>query len=922
LNMSEDIVLEIDHNNVWTDKGSRKHNHVPYHLLRDDGRDVPVIDGVARIDEIREMDSWVNWGEKVPVRRIYLDHPSVTPKVSTEYYKAGFQTFEQAVPYKSRVRADLEADGVWPLDTHGEWRKLNALTYDIEYIENKDWLTLIGYGTFDCEIKSSVDLKNEQFDFDMRFPKMCKIDQDMAQDSTEEKEILQKFVDRVEPAHLIIGQNITIYDNWMLHEKLKQYSAFQDFVKTRMDVHAGFFRGRKESHVTEILPLNFDTLLAARFLFKNMSEIGYGLKRLAIEFGLSPPDRVYERDFGGFGNWSLQNPKCLKYNQDDIYETYGLFAKEAQAILIQMFVSGLSFQDVVAGSNGRMGDHMCLVRGNKRIINPPMMHPALASRGLYAHFNGELKTKKEIFEYFNKHWSENEKSYGCTEECVKKLPKVEDSDDEEMTAHRMTDKIARIVKYGDEMPEWVEFYPMLVDYVSVGGKTDLAVSINTPFHNVFKPDVAAQYPTILKAKNITSDVIRLSRKGERVDGYCWFRRIKFKHVLELFEWKPAKDFGYSDGEGYFIGYQNRGQNGLLADALTGVIKVVGSYKKREGWKEAYEKSLKPMRNALTHGVLLNLHGTCQQFNIAGCAIPTLGQEIADNMIKYLQENGWLLLEADTDGAEFVAIKADVKPMDHYVRKIEQWWKEKLNGYPLSFDVDFFKHKVYIGMKNYVSIVEDKTTKQDVVQLKGNSLHALDKPPIAEKIMKRLMLQILPTAMTQGQFVSGVLSQSAHIVKDEFSHVNKKDLVIITSIKPPAEYNNEKNAKRARVIEEITHRVFTFPTKLEFYVCKERLPGLDSEKTEAEPIAYMWPCDVVDEIGKTIDEEWYKSMVFAYIDTAFGFEKVSTKGGLRSISSFSEQTEGSTDNSESILPRAIDHTDPPKPKVSKKQQSLF
>src|SRR5208282_4681203 len=85
-----------------------------------------------------------------------------------------------------------------------------------------------------------------------------------------------------------------------------------------------------------------------------------------------PTRRIYERDFSGFGNWDNDNPLCLAYNNHDIQETYGLFKLQAQAILINMFISGLNFQDVVSGSNGRLADHLCLIRGYNKVINPPM----------------------------------------------------------------------------------------------------------------------------------------------------------------------------------------------------------------------------------------------------------------------------------------------------------------------------------------------------------------------------------------------------------------------------------------------------------------------------------------------------------------------------------------------------------------------
>src|ERR1700680_3573906 len=114
------------------------------------------------------------------------------------------------------------------------------------------------------------------------------------------------------------------------------------------------------------------------------------------------------------------------------------------------------------------------------------------------------------------------------------------------------------------MPQYVTYYPLLyspysrkdqskdqskVCYVAVGGKNISPTEPMVPLHGTTKADTVGKYPSIVQAKNITSDVVQLSLKGQKVDGYCWFRTIYSKQILDLFEWKPASEFAYSAGHG-------------------------------------------------------------------------------------------------------------------------------------------------------------------------------------------------------------------------------------------------------------------------------------------------------------------------------------------------------------------------------------
>jgi hypothetical protein len=907
------MILSFSHEHIWTTDEPLLTNHLPYFLIEDKNEAIPILNDVTNISDNFEMDSWVNWNNKVKARRVYVTHPKVTPVVSTAYYRLGYTTWEQSVPYLTRLTADLEAEGKWPFNTNGNWEKVKCLIYDIETIREKDSIPCTGLGEFEFEIKSSYNLDNEDFKLETKFDDKLKVTQLLADNrSTEYQDTFIPLVKKFQENHFIIGHNILEWDNIQIYDRLKAFGDFRSFIRERTYEHEFFQRGKHAKRMLTIYPLSFDTLHTARFIWRGESEVGYGLKQLAQKFKIpvcelnendfvkwdKPTKRIYSDDFGGFGNWSNTNNLCLLYNNHDIQETYGIFKLQLNAILISMFISGLNFEDVVSGSNGRLADHLSLVRGYNKIINPPMQRPNKVAAALYGHFKGELKTKKEIFDFFRDH--------KCTWDCIPvvKTDKLEieideDEEDEEesaddtdgMTPGETHEKLLRVVKYGEEMPEYVTYYPFLYSpyskkeqrkdpkkraYIAVGGKTVDPTEPMEPRHDVWKGDTNAQYPSITKSKNIVSDTVKLSRKNEKIDGWCWFRRIYHKNILDLFEWKHANEFSYSDGEGYFIGYQNRGREGLVNKALTGIIKAVQEYKKKPGWDEAYQKTLKPMRNALTHGVMLALDATCQQYNIAGCAIPTVGQEITTDMNAHLEKNGWKILESDTDGTEFRKVQESAPDFDNLVGDIEKSWSEKLH-FPVVFDREHSKHKLFITHKNYVTVKDN-----DEAKLTGNTLHSRKKPKIAEKCMKKLMLDVLPVVDTKQQLVGKIQERAYPIVKENMKNVDESDLVMVQFVKPSNSYDSGIYQEWSLAIQEVTKTSITDPgTAIEFVVCEERLPGVHGPKTLSTPLSYMWP----REFAKTIDKEWYEDFTFSYFDTAFGFEKVSTKMQIKPLFGF-------------------------------------
>lgn len=911
------------------DKEPIEHKHRPYFLCK--GVDIPKLDNkIIDIGPVEEYDSWVNWGEKVPVRKVYLSHPRYTPAISNMYYKKGYENYENAVPYIQRVISDFCAQGKWPLNTNNDTVILNCLIYDFELVNG--FVNCCGIGEFKIGVTSSMNLDEEKFDISFTlYDKEPKVTQLLANNINEELDnIILPLIRIMKRSHILIGHNIISFDNQELLDRLREYKSnkeIKEFINKYTYSHKAFYRGRISNSV-EIYPISFDTLLASKFLFKDFAEGQYGLKVLSPALGIDVTGydnrsndfdkRILERDFGGFGNWDNNNPLCLQYNKDDIYETFGIFTKMYKEILTYMFITGMPFQDVVSGSNTKIADYMSLIRCYNKKICPPVLEPIKVARALMYHFKGETPGKEQIFEFFRNH--------ECNQKCLtgfkapdnlERLDEAEDIpediiENEEDIKHfdNMINKLYRCVRYGREMPDYVEYYPLLLDYLSVGGLVyQPKVSIQ-PLHNVFKADVSAQYPSILKAKNIVCDTVRLCKPGEKPDGWCWFRSIGNTSILDKFEWKYA-DEEYVDKKDeypkqYFIGYKQKGEEGVITKALTGIMEMTAKYKKIPEWQDVYQRTLKPLRNAMTHGILLALEATSMQYNICGTAIPTFGQIISNVMVKEYTNNGWMLLEADTDGAEFIKIKDDAKDFESIIKDVEEYWFKELN-YPISFDIELHEHKLYLAHKNYVTIKNNK------VKLTGATLHASDKPNIAENTMKKLMMQILPISNTKEEFLNNVRKYASKILNEQFKEISIKDLVMISSVKPVDEYTSTNFKLRAQAIEKVLNRVITFPTKIEFLVCKKVLPDVPANKTSSDPISYMWPREIVESQNLEIDYNWYKDMVYSYIDSCFGLEKSSSRHAIKSLVGFDDASA----DSQTI----IQHIEIPK-KIKPKQTRLF
>ncbi|MHB8153842.1 MAG: hypothetical protein ACYDG3_12415 [Bacillati bacterium] len=232
-----------------------------------------------------------------------------------------------------------------------------------------------------------------------------------------------------------------------------------------------------------------------------------------------------------------------------------------------------------------------------------------------------------------------------------------------------------------------------------------------------------------------------------------------------------------------------------------------------------------------------------------------------------------------DGTEFRRYNPKAGDFDRLVKDVEAFWLKRI-GHPILFDREHSKHKLFIAHKNYITIKDD-----DTVKLTGNTLHSADKPKIYERCIKRIVSEILPNVNTTDEMIALVLKRTSQIVNEEFKNITDDDLMIIGKVAPSETYSNNINATRTIALEKLLNTKITFPTKMEFIVCVERLPETTGTKSATDPICYMYPRHLIEELGKTKDLPWYKDMVFTNIDTIFGFDKVSTRTPTSSIFAF-------------------------------------
>ena len=180
---------------------------------------------ITRIGDIEEYTSAVKFTkdtrEKLQVRKIYVRHPSLVPKISDtlfqRYYRFGIELYQFDIPYRNLVMlesASTNQPEKYIFNTGGNIETLKVLTYDIENLATGE-ICIIGYSSFDIKIQSSFDIDKEDSSFtviDAPIWQDIEVKQIIAKPEDEAAALLE-FVKIIDEHDMISGHNIMTYDN-------------------------------------------------------------------------------------------------------------------------------------------------------------------------------------------------------------------------------------------------------------------------------------------------------------------------------------------------------------------------------------------------------------------------------------------------------------------------------------------------------------------------------------------------------------------------------------------------------------------------------------------------------------------------------------------------------------------------------------
>jgi len=842
---------------------------------------------------------------KVETYESYLV-PDVSDYIFSEF---GIPTAEHDIPYVNRALVDLAAlDDFWLLDTKGDEERLDVLVYDIEianYGKNQigtQSIDIIGYSDFDISFESNKDLDNEDFSFNITdMPDKwdsLEIKQLVSSNEDEELDNFVVFLKEIMSHDIIAGHNILNFDNVEIYNRVEylknrylnrlsfdEKNLFTDFLTKYARKERIFNFGSIQGSVN-IYPTSFDTYYAVRKFFPNLDS--YGLKYLAPFFGIKIEDRTYLNH-----EEIALNEKTFKYNRDDIAEQNGITLLLLQQALPLAFLTGLPLEILLPAGTTKIWDHMAMIRSAKyKKIFPATCKVSTVSKQLLNNF-GLNKTRKSKNEIFNE--ARNKKNKDNLKEAL------------------------RVIKYGDEMPDWVEYPYVNLDYHFPGGKTIKPSEVDSDFlvwWDVIVADVGAMYPTILRAENIGADTVRLAKRGDKPDDYVWIKKIPERFLDE-------EDVSYIEKgtNGYMIGIKKSKEEGMVNLAMKGILKMIFNIKRdlavlksRNTDKEQINRmqmiynALKGIRNAGTHGIMTAPNVSCRQFNLwAGAAITTKGQEILDDVLGRLNENGIRVVYGDTDGIyvacskrapwevyEILGVKKDgvdlfdydlITPPDKVLEVIEECnkiWRERLNYDEFELEPERHTAMLFVKHKNY--LVWDIEDNNLVMKTKGNNFKASDKAELAVKTLEKIMYNVLKNHLSwddEDEERERVKKSIRDITKTIVSSLNLdevdlSDLIMTQTVSPPSSYAKNKDGsmnifgQRSAALENIVGKI-NMSTKYRFVVTKSPLPGIDNPtKSSIKPIQYMYPVDYLSDTND-IDIEWYREMVKNYIKGAFGLE---------------------------------------------------
>ncbi|MCX6662678.1 MAG: DNA polymerase elongation subunit (family B), partial [Euryarchaeota archaeon] len=634
---------------------------------------------------------------------------------------------------------------------------------------------------------------------------------------------LLAFCKLAKDADIISGHNIVGFDNvhvhgrinWLLKNKSDQLSVeekktFQNFVGLYCREDKSFHFGIMGAEIVQVYPSSFDTYLAARKFYPWLDD--FRLKTLAPFLNVLVENRVYLAP-----SEIKLDDRTMTYNKQDVQEQIGVTLNLISQALPLSFTTCMPFDMLLSSGAVNMWDHMALLRGvaHKKII-PPICRVKSVSQVLVKDFGGQT-TKDEIIRLAKKRREQLSKDF------------------------------VRVLKYGEEMPDWVEYPQVIykeqqsdddedvVNYHMPGGMTikpdKEANSHFIPWYHVVVADVGAMYPTILKAMNIGADTVKLAKKNESPDAWVWLKKLpdEFFKDRDVLWRKITPEDSYAD-KGYMIGVRIDTNPGVVNCAMTGIMNMIAKIKRE--LKDAKTKarnveltrlkmmyqSMKGARNAGTHGILAAPTVTGRQFNLWGAAaITTKGQMILADTLDYLNNENIRVVYGDTDGIymgcsrsvgnipEFSkALGALLSPEDDKwitkpevalaaIKQCNLKWQKELK-YP-DFELEAEQHDgmIFVKHKNYL-IFDAKNGKIEMTT-KGNNFKGSDKANIARKVLAEIMMTVLKENPSwekeddaRAAVKNSIKNKTREIVSRlDLSNVDLNDLTLVQAVQPEKRY---------------------------------------------------------------------------------------------------------------------------------------
>ncbi len=792
---------------------------------------------IEEIGEIEKYKSFWDFNQTRNIFKVYTKKSYFVPEVSDYlFFNYGLFTGEHDIPYHQRALVDLAANNnLWLFDTNGKKKDLKVLVYDIETTQFEEGkknipIDIIGHSDFNVVFESEKNLQNEEFSFDIIGCPSHWEDMDIKQiishDVDEEIENLSSFCKIAMEYDIISGHNILGFDNINIYERInwilkfhqetistEKRKTFQDYVNKYSRLDKSFHFGIR-SEVVQFYPCSFDTYMGARKFYSFLDD--FSLKSVAPFLGIKIKDRIILPP-----TQIKIDDRTLKYNIHDVQEQLGVTLNLIQQALPLAFTTCLPFDMLLSTGAVNMWDHMALIRGAvQKKIMPPICRVMSISQVLLYHFKG-CKTREDI--------------------VLQSTRKKE----------QLSKDFVRVIKYGDEMPKWMEDPYVIynekakdaderLNYHMPGGMTIKpdkdALSHFIPWWYVVVADVGAMYPTILKAMNLGADTVRLAFKSEQPDDWIWLKEIPKRFLTSRdILWKQiTKEDSFAD-KGFLLGIKIDKKPGVVNCAMTGIMSMIDKIKKelklaeKKGDEEELHRlkmmyqSVKGARNAGTHGILSAPTVSGRQFNLWGAAtITTKGQKILADTLTYLKDKGIRVVYGDTDGLylgcsrsvgntpEFskslgISVDEDVqdwltKPDDALIaiKECNNKWQTDLK-YP-DFELEAEKHDAMIFVKHKNYLIFDTKNGKIEMDTKGNNFKGSDKANIARKILKTIMIDVLkdnPSWENEEEARLAIKNSISNKTKEilsklDLSKVDLDDLTLVQSVQPAKRYKLNPN----------------------------------------------------------------------------------------------------------------------------------